>query len=133
VNAMISSACALVGRLMLAFMFVYAGYGKVGRFDGTVANIGSKSLPVPEVLAAATIVLEVIAGVMLALGWKTRWAALALAVFTVIASVLFHNFWDMPVEQFRTQQLFFLKNMAAVGGLLMVVAFGAGRWSVDRR
>lgn len=129
---MISSACALVGRLMLAFMYIYAGYGKVGGFDGTVAFIGSKSLPVPEVLAAATIGLEVIAGLMLAIGWKARWTALALAAFTVAASVLFHNFWEMPVEQFRTQQLFFLKNMAAIGGLLMVVAFGAGRWSVDR-
>jgi putative oxidoreductase len=130
---MIASAFALVGRLMLAFMFIYAGYGKVGGFEGTVAYISSKSLPVPEVLAAATIAVEVIAGVMLAIGWKARWSALALAAFTAVASVLFHAFWEMPVEQFRTQQLFFLKNMAATGGLLMVVAFGAGRWSVDGR
>ena len=60
-------------------------------------------------------------------------AMFVLAGFTLAASVLFHNFWAFPADQFRTQQLFFLKNMAITGGLLMIVAFGAGRWSVDRR
>jgi putative oxidoreductase len=131
-NAM-TDAIALLGRLLLAAMFIYAGFGKIGGFAGTAAYIGSQGLPLPQVLAAGTIVLEIVAGVLLVVGWKARWAALALALFTVLASVIFHAFWSVPAEQFRTQQLFFLKNMAVVGGLLMVVALGAGRWSVDRR
>lgn len=132
-NTPMANAFALIGRLLIAGMFVYAGYGKIGGFGGTAAYIASKGLPLSQVLAAATIALELGAGLMLAIGWKARWAALALAVFTVLASVLFHNFWEMPAEQFRTQQLFFLKNMAIVGGLLTIVALGAGRWGVDRR
>jgi putative oxidoreductase len=131
-NAM-TDAIALLGRILLAAMFIYAGYGKIGGFAGTAGYIASQGLPLPQVLAAGTIVLEIVAGVLLVVGWKARWAALALALFTVLASVIFHAFWSVPAEQFRTQQLFFLKNMAVVGGLLMVVALGAGRWSVDRR
>jgi putative oxidoreductase len=131
-NAM-TDAIALLGRILLAAMFIYAGYGKIGGFAGTAGYIASQGLPLPQVLAAGTIVLEIVAGVLLVVGWKARWAALALALFTVLASVIFHAYWSVPAEQFRTQQLFFLKNMAVVGGLLMVVALGAGRWSVDRR
>jgi putative oxidoreductase len=131
-NAM-TDAIALLGRILLAAMFIYAGYGKIGGFAGTAGYIASQGLPLPQVLAAGTIVLEIVAGVLLVVGWKARWAALALALFTVLASVIFHAYWSVPAEQFRTQQLFFLKNMAVVGGLLMVVALGAGRWSADRR
>jgi putative oxidoreductase len=133
VNTPMANAFALIGRVLIAVMFIYSGYGKVGGFDGTAAYIASKGLPMSQVLAAATIALELGAGLMLAIGWKARWAALALAAFTVLASMLFHNFWTAPPAQFRTEQLFFLKNMAIVGGLLMIVALGAGRWGVDRR
>jgi putative oxidoreductase len=132
-KALRDDAFTLIGRVLIAAMFVYAGYGKIGGFDGTAGYIASKGLPLPQLLAAATIVFEIVAGLMLAVGWKTRWAAFALAAFTIAATLLFHNFWGYPADQFRTQQLFFLKNMAIVGGLLMIVSFGAGRWSVDRR
>jgi putative oxidoreductase len=132
-NNTMSDAIALIGRLLLAAMFVYAGYGKIGGFEGTAGYIASKGLPLAQLLAAGTIALEIVAGLMLVVGWKARWAAFALAAFTVLASVIFHAYWAFPVDQFRTQQLFFLKNMATTGGLLMIVAFGAGRWSLDRR
>lgn len=132
-KAVMNDAFTLIGRVLIAAMFVYSGYGKIGGFDGTAGYIASKGLPLAQLLAAGTIVLEIVAGLMLVAGWKTRWAAFALAAFTVAASLLFHNFWGYPADQFQTQQLFFLKNMAIVGGLLMIVAFGAGRWSVDRR
>lgn len=132
-KAVMNDASTLIGRVLIAAMFVYAGYGKIGGFEGTAGYIASKGLPLSQLLAAGTIVLEIVAGLMLAVGWKTRWAAFALAAFTIAATLLFHNFWGYPADQFRTQQLFFLKNMAIVGGLLMIVAFGAGRLSVDRR
>lgn len=132
-NGTAAGAVTLLGRLLIAGMFVYAGYGKIGGFEGTAGYIASKGLPLPQLLAAGTVVLELVAGVLLALGWKARWAALALAAFTVLASVIFHAYWAVPADQFRTQQLFFLKNMAIVGGLLVIAALGPGRWSVDRR
>lgn len=127
-----ANLAALVGRILLAVMFVLAGWGKIGGFEGTVGYIGSKNLPLPAVLAVLTIVLELVAGVALALGYRARWAALALALFTVAATLLFHNYWAFPVEQQRVQQLMFMKNLAVTGGLLMVFAFGAGAWSLDR-
>jgi putative oxidoreductase len=124
---------ALAGRILLALMFVLAGFGKIGGFDGTVGYIASKGLPLPVVLAAGTVALELVGGLALAVGYKARWAALALAVFTVLASVIFHNYWAMPAEQQRMQMLMFMKNLAVTGGMLMVFAFGPGRYSLDAR
>lgn len=124
---------ALVGRVLLALMFVLAGWSKIGGFDGTVGYIASKGLPLPQMLAIGTIVLELAAGIALTVGYKARWAAAALALFTLAANLIFHNFWAMPAEQMRTQNLFFMKNLAVMGGLLMVMACGPGAWSFDGR
>ena len=128
-----TNALALVGRILLAAMFLLAGFDKIGGFAGTAGYIASKGLPVPQVLAAATIALEVIGGLLLIIGWKARWVALAFAAFTLVASFVFHNYWTLAPAQQMAQQLFFMKNMSIVGGMLMVVAFGPGAWSVDRR
>jgi putative oxidoreductase len=128
-----TNALALIGRLLLAPMFLLSGYGKIGAFAGTAGAIASKGLPMPEVLTAAALVVELVAAVMLVLGWKARWAAVALAAFTVLASYFFHNFWALPEAQQMTQQLFFMKNVTIIGGLVLLVAFGPGAWSVDKR
>ena len=123
----------VIARVLLALMFVLAGIGKLGGLEGTAGYIASKGLPMPMVLAVAVGVLELVAGVLLIIGWQARWAALALAVFTVVASVLFHNYWAMPAEQQMMQQLMFMKNLAVTGGLLFVFAYGAGTLSLDAR
>jgi putative oxidoreductase len=123
----------VIARILLALMFVLAGVGKLGGLEGTAGYIASKGLPLPMVLAVAAGVVELVAGVLLIIGWQARWAALALAAFTLVASVIFHNFWAMPAEQQMMQQLMFMKNMAVVGGLLLVFAFGAGALSLDAR
>jgi putative oxidoreductase len=123
----------VVARVLLALMFVLAGFGKLTGLEGTAGYIASKGLPMPMVLAVAVGALELVAGVMLIIGWQARWAALALAVFTVVASVIFHNYWAMPAEQQMMQQLMFMKNLAVAGGLLLVFAFGAGALSLDAR
>ena len=128
-----TNALALIGRLLLAPMFLVSGYSKIGGFAGTAGWIASKGLPLPEVLTAAALVVELVAAAMLVLGWKARWAALALAGFTVLANYFFHNFWAMPEAQQMTQQLFFMKNIAVIGGLLLIAALGPGAWSIDRR
>ena len=127
------SPLALVGRLLLALMFVLAGFSKLGAIAGTAGYIASKGLPAPQLLAWGTALFEVVAGVMLIVGWQARWAALALAAFTLLASVIFHAFWAVPPEQQMVQQLMFMKNLAVSGGLLMVAAFGAGALSLDNR
>jgi putative oxidoreductase len=122
-----------IARVLLALMFVLAGIGKLTGLEGTAGYIASKGLPAPMLLAIAAGVVELVAGVLLIIGWQARWAALALAAFTLVATVIFHNYWAMPAEQQMMQQLMFMKNLAVTGGLLLVFAFGAGALSLDAR
>lgn len=124
---------ALLARLLLAALFLPAGIGKISGFAGTAGYIGSVGLPLPEVGAAIAIAVEVLGGVALIVGFGTRWAALALAVFTLVASFFFHAYWALPAEQQMMQQLMFMKNIGVVGGLLALAAFGAGAFSLDAR
>jgi putative oxidoreductase len=123
----------LVARFLLALMFVLSGLSKLGGLEGTAGYIASVGLPAAQLLALGAGVLELVAGVLLIVGWQARWAALALALFTVLATFLFHNFWAMPKEQQFMQQLMFMKNLAVTGGLLMVFSYGAGALSLDAR
>ena len=123
----------LVGRILLAALFIPAGLSKITGFAGTAGYIASKGLPLPEVGAAIAIAVEVLAGLALLFGFGTRVAALALAVFTLAATFIFHNFWARPADQVMMQQLMFMKNIAVVGGLLVLAAHGAGRFSVDAK
>lgn len=123
----------LAGRLLLAALFLPAGLSKLTGFSGTVGYISSVGLPLPEVGAALAVVVEIAGGLALVAGFGTRIAALALAVFTVTASVFFHAYWSVPAEQQMIQQLLFYKNIAVVGGLLTLAAWGAGAWSIDAR
>ena len=132
-NTTTNDALALIGRILLAWLFLVSGFDKIGGFAGTAGYIASKGLPMPDVLAGATIALEVVGGLLLIVGFKARWVAAAFAAFTLVATLLFHNYWAMPEAQQAMQKLMFLKNLSIAGGMLMVVAFGPGRWSVDRR
>lgn len=129
----VTDFAALAGRLLLALMFVLAGFSKLGNFDGTADYVASGGLPLPALLAAGTIALEIGAGLALAVGYRARWAALALAAFTLLATVIFHAYWAAPPERQTTEMLMFMKNLAVAGGMLMVFALGPGRFSVDAR
>lgn len=122
-----------VGRLCLAWLFVPAGWGKLGGFSGTVGYVASAGLPFPPPMVVIAIAIELIAGLALLVGYKARWAAALLALFTLVAAFGFHNYWTMPPEQQAMQKINFNKNVAIFGGLLFVVAFGAGRLSIDER
>ena len=122
---------ALIGRALLALLFIPAGFSKLTGFAGTVGYIASKGVPMPEVAAAAGVGVELGLGLLVLVGFQTRWAALGMALFTLIISFIFHNFWGVPAEQVMAQSQQFFKNMAIVGGLLTVAAWGAGAWSVD--
>lgn len=131
--ASLQNPLSLVGRLLLALLFVPAGFGKIAGFAGTAGYIASKGLPLPEVGAALAIAVEIGGGLALIAGFCTRWAALALAAFTLAATYFFHAFWSVPADQVMVQQLMFFKNIAVVGGLLVLAAHGAGAWSVDAK
>jgi putative oxidoreductase len=122
----------LVGRILIAFIFIFAGYGKITGFEGTVGYIASKSLPLPQLAAIGAIIVEVGGGLMLVLGWKARWAAAAMAVFTLLAAVFFHNFWAVPADEVQNTMIHFMKNISMLGGLIFVVVHGSGPLSLDK-
>lgn len=126
-----SDALALLGRLLMAYLFVPSGFGKLMGFAGTVGYIASKGVPLPEVCAAIAVFAELALGLALLFGWKARWAALAMAIFVAAITPIFHNYWAAPDAQMMMQKLNFVKNIAIVGGLLSFAAFGAGRFSLD--
>ena len=124
---------SLLGRVLIALLFIPAGFGKIAGFAGTAGYIASKGVPLPEVAAAIAIAVELGLGLLLLVGLQTRWAALGIAIFTVVITFIFHAYWNMPVEQVMMQKQAFFKNIAVVGGLLTIVAWGAGAWSVDAK
>jgi putative oxidoreductase len=131
--ASLTNLLALIGRILLAAIFIKSGYSKIGGFDGTVAYIAAAGLPLPQVGAVVAIGVELVGGIALAIGFKTRWVALVIGIFTLVAAFFFHNYWAMAPDRVLAQSISFWKNVAITGGMLMVVAFGAGAYSVDRK
>ena len=121
----------LAGRILIALIFLLAGFGKLTGFAGTVGYIASKGLPLPQLAAIGAIIVELGGGIMLVVGWKTRLAATAMLIFTALAALIFHNFWSVPPEQAQNQMIHFMKNISMMGGLLYVVIHGAGALSLD--
>ena len=118
----------LLGRILIAAIYILSGFGKLTAPAATAGYIASAGLPLPYLGVAIAIVVELIGGILLVLGYQTRIVALAMAVFTVAAAVFFHS-------NFADQNMFihFFKNIAMAGGLAQVVAFGAGALSLDAR
>ena len=129
--ASLQNPLAFVGRLLLAALFLPAGIDKLTGFAGTVGYISSVGMPLPTVAAALALAVEILGGLALVFGFGTRIAALVLAFFTLVASFYFHAYWAVPADQQMVMELLFFKNVAVVGGLLVLAAFGAGGWSVD--
>jgi putative oxidoreductase len=132
-NTNVTNGAALVGRILLALIFITSGFGKVTGFDGTVGYIASKGLPLAQIAAIIAIVAELGGGLMLAVGFKARWAALALAIFTLATGLLFHDFWNADAAAKMGQTINFWKNISMTGGMLMAFAFGPGAFSVDKK
>ncbi len=114
----------LVGRVMLALIFVIMGYGKINGYDGTAGYMESKGIP--GMLLPLVILLELGGGVLIMLGFFSRYTALAIAVFTVLTALIFHfDFGD------RGQTIHFWKNIAIAGGMLMLFANGPGKMAIN--
>ncbi len=132
-NDSVKPSLALIGRVLLALMFVLSGFGKLTGIEGTAGYIASAGLPMATALAVIVGLLEFFGGLALMVGFHARWAALVLGLFTLLASLLFHNFWAMPADQAFMQQLMFMKNLSIAGGMFFVAALGAGSLSLDAR
>ncbi|MBI3773397.1 MAG: DoxX family protein [Gammaproteobacteria bacterium] len=115
-----------IGRLLMGQIFLLAGISKITQYAGTQGYMDAFGLP--GAMLPLVILLEIGGGLALIVGWQTRWAAWALAAFTLVAGAVFHhNFAD------QTQMIMFMKNLAIAGGLLFVAAHGAGAFSIDQR
>ncbi len=128
----VSDWAALIGRIALALMFVWSGYGKLADISSTVSYMSAYHMPFANVRVWPAALLELIGGLMLITGWQARFAALALAGFSIVSAVIFHNFWAVPADQAMNQAIHFMKNVTIMGGLLQVFAFGPGRYAVER-
>lgn len=116
----------LLGRLLIATIFVGAGYGKIGGYAATQGYM--ESMGVPGALLPLVIFAELGGGIAIVLGLLTRLAALGLAVFSIASAVIFHG-----GSADQMQQIMFMKNIAMAGGFLFLVANGAGKYSLDAK
>jgi putative oxidoreductase len=132
-NTALNNASTLAGRALLALIFIVSGFGKITGFAGTAGFMASKGMPMAEVLLVGTIAVEFLGGLMLLVGWKARWAALAIFLFIIPATLIFHNPAGLTGQEAQNQMINIMKNLAIMGGMLMVFAFGPGAWSLDRK
>ena len=115
-----------VGRVLIALIFIMSGMNKIFDYEATAGWMDS--MGVPSSLLPGVIALEVLGGLAIIVGWQTRWVALALAGFTILSAVIFHNDFSNQNEVGN-----FMKNIAISGGFLFLFATGGGRWSLDNK
>lgn len=123
----------VVGRFMIALVFVLSAIIKIFNFSGTAAAMAKKGIPFAEVLLVVSIVIELGGSLMIITGWKARLGAAALFLWMIPVSVLYHNFWAMEGQEQFLNRIMFLKNISMMGAMLFIMTFGSGRFSVGER
>ena len=122
----------LVGRVMIAAIFILAGFEKLQHWNASALSMAQHGMSMIGPSLALAIVVEIGAGIALIIGFRARLMALALFMFTLVVSFVMHDFWAIgDAELARVEMQLFGKNMAIAGGLLMLVGLGAGGWSYD--
>jgi putative oxidoreductase len=117
---------SLIGRILLVLIFVNSGVGKIGNFDGTAQYMAKFGMPMPSFFLVGAIFLELVGSITVILGYFTRFGALLLIVFLIPTTLIFHTRFDDQV-----QMIMFMKNVSMLGGCLVLLAHGPGRWSLD--
>lgn len=123
-----SSVTILLGRILLAVIFLLSGFGKLTAISGTAAYFGSLGLPVPTVTAVVVGLIELLGGIAVLIGFQTRVTAWVLAIFTVATGLVAHTGWADQMQMIQ-----FLKNLAIAGGFLLLASSGAGAYSIDAK
>ncbi len=123
----------LLGRLALAAIFVYGSFNKLTHMDAFTASLAGQGVPMPEVLAVAGVAVEGVGAIGVVFGFKTQYAAFLLAAFTVAATLIAHHFWTLEDAARAMQTVHFMKNVAIVGGFLLLFVTGPGSYSIDHR
>ena len=121
-----------LGRTALVAIFIWSGFGKLMSVERTAVAIAAEGLAQPQILAVLAGLVEVVLGVMVVLGFKTRWAAVGLMLFTAAATYVFHDFWTMTGQAQQSNMIQAFKNLSIIGGLSAIAIVGAGRFSIDR-
>jgi len=127
------SIAPLVGRILLSAIFLVAGYHKILDQTSTVNTLTSHGFPYPSYLAMAATAGEIIGGLMLLVGFWTRFAGIAFFIYSGVLAVVIHNFWTMEAAQQGLQMTIFYFHLALMGGMAYLATFGAGPISIDRR
>jgi putative oxidoreductase len=124
----------LIGRILLAWVFVGSAYGALTSFSGSVSYFQSLNLPSPQLFTTITVTLEIVISAGLILGVGTRYCAILAFLFVLSATAIAHRYWDYPAgPQQIGQYNNFLKNISISGGALLILVTGGGRFSLDRR
>ena len=123
-----SSVTILIGRILLAVIFLLSGFGKLTAISGTAAYFGSLGLPAPTATAVIVGLIELLGGLAVLVGFQTRVAAWVLAIFTIATGLVAHTGWADQMQMIQ-----FLKNVAITGGFLLLASSGAGAYSIDAK
>ena len=124
---------SFLNRAFLATIFILSGMGKFAQWDATAQYMTAQGMPLVYFFLLAAGLLEITAGVLLLIGYRTRVAATVLTLFLIPVTLIFHDFWNLQGPERQMQMINFLKNLAIMGGLIGTVVHGAGRASVDWR
>ena len=123
---------ALVGRVLLGLLFLMNSWPRLSSgLGGTIGYFTSLGMPAPEFFAWFSTAVEIVVGITLILGVATRYSALLLLIFTIIATAIAHRYWQYPMPAQVGQYINFIKNLAIIGGLVLLFVTGAGRFSID--
>lgn len=122
---------APIGRLLLALIFLLSAMGKFNDWQGTINMIASKGLPAPDAFLSVAVALEIIGGLSVLLGFYARLGAVALLAFLVPVTLIMHGFWTAEEDAWMGEMINFMKNVSITGGIVLVLAFGAGPCSID--
>lgn len=126
-----SSIIPLFGRILLSLVFILGGIGKITGFSMEEGMVAAKHIPLPAIAMGIALVVELVGGLAILLGLFTRFTAWILFLYLIPTTLLFHNFWTMQGMDRINTMIHFEKNLAIMGGLLILAAFGAGAYSLD--
>ena len=122
----------LLGRILVAVLFLRSGFGKIVGFSTVAAGMTKKGIPFAELLLVGAIAFEIAGGLMVLFGWKARWGALLLILFTIPVTFLYHDFWNFEGQQYGRQLTQFVKNLSILGALFFVMGMGSGPLSLEK-